>query len=245
MNLNLTKLKFLFFLILYSALNYSAQEIDITDWLKKIERGEKKEVIDQLQNLKQKYPNSSSVLYLTGLLTDDGNEAVKIFESIFKKFPKSNFADDAVYRIYRYYDAVDNSEMAQFYLTKLRNLYSGSPYLKLAEKENISFANKETSKLNTLNTGKTPSGIDGKAGTKEIKFTIQAGAFTRRENALKLKNDIEKSGYEAQLSEKFVGGALFHVVYIGKFNSENEAKKTLNLINAKFKLQGWVIELAN
>ena len=80
-------------------------------------------------------------------------------------------------------------------------------------------------------------------GDKAKKYTVQAGAFTRKENAIKLKNDFDKAGYSSQVIEKSVGGSLFHIVYVGKFKTNEEAKSFLSIINSKFNLQGWVVKL--
>ena len=71
----------------------------------------------------------------------------------------------------------------------------------------------------------------------DYKYTIQAGAFSKLENAQSLKKDFQDSGFFSEIKEKVVGGTTFEVVYVGKFVSEEEAKNFLQVINSEFKLE--------
>jgi hypothetical protein len=227
---------FIFILLLIFPSNVLPQDLDITPYLKKIESGNKEEVAGKLPGLKQSYPNSPSLIYLEGLLTEDGEKAFQLYKSLVDKYPNSKYADDAVYRIYTYFYAIDKTDKANFYLNRLKTEYPESPYLKLID--NVTF--QEISRTKDVKEEPNPK---VKAVDKDYKFTVQAGAFTRKENALKLKADFDKAGYSSQVSDKSVGGSLFHVVNVGKFTTDEEAKSFLSIINSKFKLQGWVVKL--
>lgn len=231
---------FIFIIIFISAAKCFPQELDITPHLQKIEAGEKVEVIEKLPGLKKLYPNSPWLIYLEGLLTEDGEKAFQVYKSLVDKYPNSKYVDDAIYRIYTYFLTVDKLDKADFYLNRLKTEYPQSPYISLTKRVAFTETTKPTVKIEE---DKPTPKVKEKAVDKKYKFTIQAGAFTRKENALKLKTDFDKSGYSSQVVEKTVGGSLFHVVNVGKFASEEEAKSFLGIINSKFKLQGWVIKL--
>jgi hypothetical protein len=230
----------IFIFILISAVNVRPQDLDITSYLKKIEAGEKQEVIEKIPGLKKTHPSSSSVIYLEALLTEDGEKAFQIYKSLVDKFPNSKYADDAIYRIYTYFSAIDKTDKAEFFFNRLKTEYAESPYIKLASRITFSEDSKVTVKTEE---SKTTIPVKEKPVEKEFKYTVQAGAFTRKDNALKLKTDFNKAGYSSQVFEKSVGGSIFHVVNVGKFKTDEEAKSFLNLINLKFKLQGWVVKL--
>jgi hypothetical protein len=241
LNFGINLFAFIFILILLFIFPASVypQDLDITPYLKKIEAGEKEEVNKTMPGLKQKYPSSSSVIYLEALLNEDGEQAFQIYKSIVDKYPHSKYADDSIYRIYSYFYAIDNTSQAKLYLNRLKTEYPESPYIKLTEQ--ITFAEKTQTTVKTEESKAYPK-VNGQKVEKEYKFTVQAGAFTRKENALKLKSDFDKAGYSSEIKEKIVGGSLFHVIYIGKFYTEEEAKSFLNLINSKFNLQAWVVK---
>jgi hypothetical protein len=238
LNFNTNLFTFIFILLFILPPNVFSQDLDITPYLKKIEAGNKEEATSKIPGLKQSYPNSPSLIYLEGLLIEDGEKAFQNYKSLVDKYPNSKYADDAVYRIYTYFYAIDKTDKADFYLNRLKTEYPESPYLKLTEK--VTFSEKSLTKVINDEPKPYPK-VTEKTVDIDYKFTVQAGAFTRKENALKLKADFDRAGYSSQVSDKSVGGSLFHVVYVGKFTTDEEAKSFLSMINSKFKLQGWVV----
>jgi tetratricopeptide (TPR) repeat protein len=229
------------FLISFNS-NTSAQEIDILPYLKQIEEGNRDTVLLQLKELKSKNPNSPSLLYLEGLLTEDGKQAVSIYTKIVDKYPKSKYADAAIYRIFSYYYALDEYDAARGFWRRLKKDYPSSPYINIAERnipKNELIAEEIENKVTQNDIKK-----ETKKATEEIyKFTIQAGAFTNPQNALTLKKDFVNAGYFSEIKDKVVGGTNFKVVYVGKFTSEEDAISFLKIINSEFKLEGRIINL--
>ena len=109
---------FIFFLILVSPL-YS-QEKDIVPYLRMIEGGAKDSVAQMLPGLKKSYPNDPSVLFLEGVLTENGQDAVPIYNRILSDFPESKYADASVYRLYSYYYSLGLYNTAQSFLNRLK-----------------------------------------------------------------------------------------------------------------------------
>src|SRR5512140_2678476 len=81
-------------------------EPDINSYIARINNGQGEEVRNEIPSLLAKYPNNPGVLYLQGLVTSDGGEAVRIYQSIVDNFPKSEWADDALYKVYQFYYAL-------------------------------------------------------------------------------------------------------------------------------------------
>ena len=75
---------------------------------------------EQLPALLSKYPNHPGVLYLQGLLTKEGAEAVRIYQSIVDNFPKSEWADDAVYKTYQFYYSLGLFRTAELKMNQLK-----------------------------------------------------------------------------------------------------------------------------
>ena len=237
LKLNLSSFLILSFILMISA-KILPQEIDIVPYLKKIESGNVEEVKEDLVDLKNEYPDDPSVMFLDGVLTENGQQAVVIYQNILDNFPQSKYADAALYRIFSYYYALGLYETAKEKLKLLINNYPASPYIKIAEQsvlpggENISVTEETGEELN----GQTLS-------EQSYKFTIQAGAFTNFENAVTLKNDLEKSGILARIGDKNVGGTTFHIVYAGQFITNEDAEEFLQIINTKFDLTGRVVPI--
>jgi tetratricopeptide (TPR) repeat protein len=217
--------------------NILAQDIDIIPYLKQIEEGNQKDVLEKLPSLISKNPNDPSVMFLEGVLTEDGNKALTNYIRIVDNYPKSKYADAAAYRTFSYYYALGEYENAQKYLNKLKNEYPISPYLKIAERnipssKQLAYQEEAKAAQTTKNSEELKS-----------KFTIQAGAFTKLSNASALKKDFDNNGFFSEIKDKVVAGTTFNVVYVGKFESKEEAENFLHVINKEFKLDGRIVDL--
>lgn len=212
--------RFIISLLFLLTINIAGQGIDISDYLKKIETGKIEEVKEKLPELKAKYPHDPSVIFLEGILTENGKTSISIFSTVVNNYPQSRYADAAMYRIYSYYYALEMSPEAASWLGKLKKNYPSSPYIKIAEKNN-------------------------KISDQKIKYkyTIQAGAFSNKENANALKKQFIDAGYSSEIKDKTVAGTIFQVVYVSKFTTEEEAKNFLQQINSQYNLDGRVISI--
>jgi cell division protein FtsN len=114
------------------------------------------------------------------------------------------------------------SPEAATWLSKLKKDYPSSPYIKIAEK-NI-----------------PPLPTNQKI---KYRFTIQAGAFSNKDNANAMKKQFIDAGFSSEIKEKTVAGTIFQVVYVGKFATEEEAKNFLKQINSEYSLDGRVISI--
>jgi tetratricopeptide (TPR) repeat protein len=238
------RLSFNYFLLtgILFAQSVFAQDVDIVQYLKQIESGKIIEVREALINLKKENPQSPSVLFLEAVLTENGQEAVVKYQYIVDTYPKSKYADAALYRIYSYYYALGLYETANEKLKKLMSDYPGSPYVNIARQNKLpgegglaeddvsEFHQEETTNVQTIN-------------DTQYKFTIQAGAFTNFDNAKSLRNDFDNAGIFSEIRDKIVGGTNFHVVYAGKFLNEEEAENFLAIINSRFNLSGRIVSI--
>ena len=220
-----------------------AQEADIVPLLKKIENGQKEEAQAKLPDLIKEYPNSSNVLFLKAVLMENGQQAVAIYNELLKKYPNSKYADASLYRIYSYYYALGMYSAAKSFLNKLKKDYPGSPYIDIAQK-NVPSKDKILVKDKTLlsDSVKVTKHITDNENSNEIFYTIQAGAFTVLANSQALKKNFDDAGYYSIIEDKNVGGTVFHVVYVGKYLNEDDAKKFLQVINLKYNLNGRIVK---
>jgi len=236
--LNKTVIQALILLFIFAGLTYS-QDVDIIPNLKQIESGNIDAARSELLDLKEEYPESPSIKFLEGVLTENGQLAVVIYQDIVDNYSTSKYADAALYRIFSYYYALGLYETAQKKLDQLILDYPGSPYIKIAQKnkfpgEDISVSKDEDStKVNGEET----------VVEQEYKFTIQAGAFSNSNNAESLKAEFLNSGIFSETKEKLVGGTRFHVVFVGKFLTENDAEGFLQVINKRYELTGRIIPI--
>ena len=231
------------FILLLLSSNVFPQDVNIIPYLKQIESGKADEVRYELTDLKERNPESPSVMFLDGVLTENGQEAVLIYQKIVDEYSNSKYADAALYRIYSYYYALGLYESANKNLSLLINHYPESPYINIAKQNQMLYnpkIEKEEDKTTRYDKGQQTLGdlFDG-----DYRYTIQAGAFSNMENAQSLQGNFEQSGLYSVLIDKQVAGATFHIVYVGRFVTNNEAESFLKTINSKYKLNGRVVDI--
>jgi hypothetical protein len=233
-------LLFVFTLNLIIPINSYPQDADIVVYLKQVEDGNKDIVADKLPSLKKKYPGSSSIMFLEGVLTEDGKQAVSIYTDLLKKYPQSRYADASLYRICAYYYATGNYSAVKSNLNRLKKDYPESPYIKLSDRnmpgKDMIIDEKVTEQRDTIN-DKPSQPVE----TEEYRYTIQAGAFTLADNAKLLKTDLDNAGYFTKIEDKIVAGTSFHIIYVGKYVNQEDAKSFLKILNKKFNLGGRVV----
>lgn len=213
------------------------QEASISAYLKRIEAGERDAVKTETAQLIKSNPTDPSYIFLSAVLMEDAEEAVKNFTFILQNYPKSNYADAAVYRLYLYFYAIGSYMKAEGFANKLRSDYPSSSYIKmLAPQKDLSTGTKEESpKEETVK-------------KEEIKknselFTIQVGAFTSDKNAADLKRKFESEKFTVEIGEKTVGGTELKIVYAGKYRTKSEAEANLPVIQRLFDIEGRVVQL--
>ena len=228
---------FLFAISILSSSQILAQEVDIVPYLKMIEQGKVEEVKGKLLDLKTDYPKSSNLIFLEGVLTENGQDAVVLYQTLVEKYPKSAYADAAIYRIYSYYFALGLYNTADKNLNKLKKDYPESPYIKMAA------ANVVNNEVEETPNGNIETPVENVDAEKQFSYSVQAGAFTNADNAKLLKQDIEKAGMISFIQEKNIAGTTFNVVYIGKFETRKEAEDFLPIANTRFRIAGRVVEI--
>jgi len=235
------KINFYFLPILLSLVTFTgnlySQEVDIVPYLKAIENGNIGQAKEALVDLKEKNAADPSVIFLDAVLKENGQEAVVIYQEIVDNYPKSKYADAALYRIFSYYYALGLYETAQEKLKQLKTSYPTSPYINVAD-QNLSALEKS----DVQDTETVVEEIKPKV-EENYKFTIQAGAFTNLDNAKKLIEEFESASIFCNLGQKIVGGTTFHVVYAGKFEKYEDAENFLQVVNSRYKVNGSIVSI--
>ena len=223
-------------IILFSSLAFA--QINIVPALKDIENGDLIGARTKLGTYLGEAPNDPSVNFLDAVLTEDGVEAVNKYIQIFTNYPQNQYADVALYRTFSYYYSLGVYNKADGYLSKLKNEYPKSPYIKAADRtlpsEDIYYESREKNE---------PISEPIREVVAEKQFSIQAGAFLNRSNAENLKANFEKDDHYSSIFAKEVGGSLLNVVIVGKYNNKEEAKNQLQKINFKYNISGRIITI--
>jgi tetratricopeptide (TPR) repeat protein len=211
-----------------------AGEPDILKRLELIEKGQSDVVRTELPTLMTNFQNHPGVLYLQGVLTTDGNEATKIYQSIVDNFPRSEWADDALFKLYQYYYSIGLYKTADQKLEQLKRDY---PYSTYATNQKVAEETKTPAPIETP----TPVSRPGKGAKSTIVYTVQAGTFSVLQNAEELRSRFEKEGYVSHIFTIVNNGKKFHKVWVGEFGKQDEARRFSAQIKKKFHLDTIVV----
>jgi cell division septation protein DedD len=216
------------------------QEPNIQPYLDQISAGRSADVRPELPGLLSKYPNNPSVLYVQGLLTTEGAEAVRVFQSIVDNFPQSEWADDALHRVYQFYYALGLYRTAELKLSQLRRDYPSSPHLNVSAGGDVASLPEEREDTTSAPPpADTPASVSPAAPTvidsispapapapppSREDFQLQAGAFTALANAERQKALLEGLGYAVEIRVKVAENRSLYTVLAGNYRTADEAR---------------------
>lgn len=240
----MNRMRFLFSVLLSLALGVAALsqtpqpgDPDILKRLELIEKGQADVVRAELPTLMTNFQTHPGVLYLQGVLTTDGNEASKIYQSIVENFPKSEWADDALFKLYQYYYSIGLYKTADQKMEQLKRDYPYSTYAtdqKVAEEPKVSAPAARAE-------APTPVTRPAKGAKPTVVYTVQAGTFSVLQNAEELRARFEKEGYVSHIFTIVNNGKKFHKVWVGEFSKEDEARRFSAQLKQKYHLNTIVV----
>ena len=246
----------------------TADDGPILELISRLDRGETEAVRQQLPELVAKYQNHPGILYVQARVATDGIEAAKLYQSILDNYPSSEWADDALFKLYQYYYAMGLYKTAELRMERLRKEYPGSAHLtgkssppdagdsaKAGMPAGGETARRETARPEPGirdSTPVTPPARDevpsGRINPKDapgggpMPYTLQTGAFSTSENAQKQKAWFEELGYAAEITNRVRAGRSLYLVWVGSFADPEDARKVLREIQSRYNITPIVVE---
>jgi len=235
-----------------------AQNLD--KYYQAIEQGRLSSVREDIEQLKNEYPDNPKVLFLSAVVETDAEKALDIYENIINQYPDSQAAKKAKGEIikYHYTNGLYHKtvEEAKKFITENPNselskelvplLFSS---LKAIQRTDlIEFYKKEFSKnypelrpylkdssyLSLYTIRERAHTPDTELETP-TKYAVQIGVFSNLENARSLLNKLKEKGYNAYIKEKS-SNQRFQAVKIGPFTSRAKANQVGRELERKFNL---------
>jgi tetratricopeptide (TPR) repeat protein len=205
---------------------------DVAHYLTMINNGRVEEVRREIPSLLTQFPNNAGVLFLQGLVSTDGAEAVRIYQSIVDNFPRTEWADDALYRVYQYYYALGLYRTAELKLEHLKKEYPESKYVRGGTE----------SAMKPLPEDRRADTASSQTGNEPAQqFTLQVGAYTTQVNAEKQKLFFEDLGYAVEVVSKLKDNRSLFLVLVATFPSAAEAKSKADEFKQKYNIGSLVV----
>lgn len=230
--------RFLSGVLLLASATACGQDADVQKYVAMVGEGRVEEVRQAVPALLERYPNNPGVLYVQALVTKEGAEAARIYQSIVDNFPRAAYADAALYRVYQFYYSLGLYRTAELKLAQLKRDYPDSRFLKKSGQETAALAEE----IDTVRAAvpappvvpaptpqqpaeTTPSSRPpDTTPVTPTAFVLQVGAYGALENAEKQKTFFVERGYSVELITKVRDTKTFHVVLVGRYASYEEAK---------------------
>jgi tetratricopeptide (TPR) repeat protein len=213
-------------------------EPDVRQLVDLVERGQGEEVKRDLPSLLARSPNNPGLLYVQGLVTEEGAEAVRIYQSVVDNFPRSEWADDALYKVYQFYYSLGLYRTAELKLNQLKKDYPSSKYLAGATGADTRGVPEEAQPQKPAGQVKTDVVPVAPVGGN---FALQVGAYTAQTNADKQKKYFEDLGYMVEVISKVKDSRSLYTVLVGGYATYEEAKARAAEIKQKYNIDSFVI----
>jgi Sporulation related domain. len=218
------------------AVRAQSADAEVTRYLAMIQAGQTEQVKAEIPSLLSKYPNNPGVLYLQAQTTSEGAEAVRIYQSIVDNFPASEWAPEALFRVYQFYYALGLYRTAEMKMTQLKKNYPASG--RATGGGEVDTGTLPEDRPESPAAG-TPAVADTHASST-THFTLQVGAYTTQANAEKQKAFFEGQGYMVEMISRVKENKSLYLVLVGTYPSAEDAKAKGAEIRAKFHIESIV-----
>lgn len=242
----MNKINFFFFFLtitFYSIKSVFPQIIDLKKVILDIEKGEADKARIILMSIEKDNPNSISVKFLKAILSEDGEEASKLYREVAFSSDESEFKDDALFKLYQYYYSRGEFTESDKYARMLKESFPESEYLILIKRGDITSSRFETSqkfeKKVLSDTNQPRIQRENLELNKPKNFSIQVGAFSNEFNASKFASQF--SGYKTKIKGKYVNDKRLFVVLVGEYDSESMAREEMIILKNKFGVDGIIV----
>ncbi|MGA9118839.1 MAG: SPOR domain-containing protein [Bacteroidota bacterium] len=235
---------------------------DIHAYIAQVNEGKPDEAQRDLPSLLAKYPDDPGVLYLEALLTTDGANAARIYQSIVDNDPKSEWADAALYKVYQFYYALGLYKTADLKMAQLRKDYPNSKYLKahtgtavasrppqirdtvaaatVTPAEHVTPVVPPSKPAPAPGPALSPKHDPVRTGAAEA-YTLQVGAFSSEANAEKLQRTVQGLGYRVEIVPRVRLDRTMYLVWLGSFATEAEARAGAAELRDKHAIDAMVV----
>lgn len=211
-------------------------DTEVAKYLTMIQNGQADRVKAEIPALLDKYPNDPGVLYLQAQTTSEGAEAVRIYQSIVDNFPTSEWAPEALFRVYQFYYALGLYRTAEMKMAQLKKNYPSS-------KHTLGVPEADTRQIPDENAQPPVNGVKPTSEGHDVtaaSFTLQVGAYTTQMNAEKQKAFFEGQGYTVETINRVKDNRSLFFVLVGSYTSVEEAKAKGQEIKKQFNIDSMV-----
>lgn len=224
--------------------------------LKRVALGQVEEVRNELPDLLAEFPSDPGVKLLHAVLVDDAARALPLFENIIRDYARSEWADDAQWRIVQIYALRGDTARAWQELQEYRKQYPDSEFLLFAaelvkntvggvppsrkvtvyESNPAVQATPKQPVARTTEPEKTVVTKPVQAETPAVdrggaeRYALQVGLYSTRQSAEAEVDKFKHARMRTEIMEKMVENEKKYAVVIGSYSSREAAEKAKDTV---------------
>lgn len=227
-----------------------AQAPNIKQYITQIANGWTTEAKRALPDMLVDYPDDPGVMFMHASLVEDPTRSLTMFERVVNAYPKSEWADDALFRIIAYSCVKNNVEKARKALLTMREQYLQSEYLAAANdlvRMTVGLPPMQEPKKSgaaPVATATTPAAAAPApvVDTPSKPFTIQVGSYTSKEQAQSTLDSFKAKRMKASVVEVAKGTWKSFTINVGDYGTIDEAKADVNAVKSICHCKAFVVK---
>jgi tetratricopeptide (TPR) repeat protein len=229
--------------------------------IESVHNGKLDQVRAELPNLERLYPNDPGVKFIDAYTTRDGVSAMKKYQAIVDQFPKSEWADNALYRVYQYYYSVGLYKTADQKMAQLQEQYPNSIFanreikpgkiVEIKPPQQSAVDSQQTEKKEITTSAPTveqktevvQTPVQTSTGQSASPFMVQVGNYSLENTAaMQAKNFSSTVGRTATVFPKRAGDKqVFAVVFEG-FVTESDARSFIAELKSNYNIDAFLVK---
>lgn len=230
--------------LLFVTVTTEAQTDRIKYYLQLAAQGRLDEIKRDLPDLLIDYPDDPGVMLVHAVVVEDISKSASIYERIVEKYPRSQFADEAFWRLIQFYALRGDTMTASRYLDLYRESFPNSVYLitsseilraaktisKSSGKTTIIQLPKKTTQTEVTLVAKPDNEPKKTTLTGKTTYGLQVGIYSTIDAA---KSEVERfkgMRLKAEILNKTINGAEKFAVVIGDYSTRESAAAAKNIV---------------
>ncbi|MCU0645948.1 MAG: tetratricopeptide repeat protein [bacterium] len=217
----------------FQLINRKYPSSDVTLFLKAYIETDGERAAQLYQQFIQRFPKSeytdNALLKLAQYYYAVGSyiAAREYLDNLIDQFPNSPAVPLAKYSAARCLLAMGYYDSAEKELKEFIKKFPNSPYKIMAQQELNLPREQDQSESAAKETAADKNKFDKliQFSQGQGQYTLQIGAFGKRDNAAKLKETFSQKGYDVEITTKYLSDQLLYLVWIGEFETEEQARR--------------------
>ena len=224
-------------------INTAAQEVNLNDipdleeYIKFYESGLITRIERELPYIEEKYGTTPETMFFNAVLEENADNALALYNEILRNFPDSPIVEHTLFRVAQFNFAKEQFHTSKRYFLELMEKYPETNYFGQVQDFLYSIDNM----LQVL------PGIDPQKEQENVKpekeFVVQFGAYSIINNARRMKEYLQNSGFtNVEIVKDLVRNDPLYKVWLRGYVKREDAVRDAEVIKNRYKFDYAIFE---